>query len=221
MRQKLADYRIFVREFRDTFKNTGALLPSGAQLARCVTRPFKESPLQGRRLMEVGPGTGAVTDRIVRLLREGDHLTLVEINDRFVERLNRRFREEPHWKRVAHLVDVQCISLLDFDPEEKFDYIISGMPMNNFEVPLATALFDRLYELLKSDATLSFFEYVAIRKMKAMIAKRDERTRLESIGGLVKGKLGDHGVGSDLILANVPPAWVHHVKPNVVLEKAS
>lgn len=214
MRQKLADYRIFVREFRDTFKNTGALLPSGAQLARCVTRPFHESQQTGRRLLEVGPGTGAVTDRIVRLLRAGDQVTLVEINDRFVDRLNRRFREEPHWQRVADQVDVQCVSLLDFDPEEKFDFIISGMPMNNFEVPLATALFDRLYELLKPEATLSFFEYVAIRKMKAMIAKRDERVRLESIGGLVTGKLSDHGIGSDLILANVPPAWVHHVKPN-------
>ena len=227
MRQKLADYRIFVREFRETFKHTGALLPSGAALARSVTRPFDESPKKGRRLLEVGPGTGAVTSRIVNLLREGDHLTLVEINQRFADRLQTRFETESRWQRVAHQVDIQAISLLDFDPassssaangngdaDHRFDYVISGMPINNFEIPLATDLFNRLYELLRPGATLSFFEYFAIRRMKGVVSPRsDERQRLKGIGELVSRRLEEDGIGSDLIMANIPPAWVHHVRP--------
>jgi len=258
MRQKLADYRIFLREFRETFYSTGALLPSGAALARAVSRPFEQSPIKGRRLLEVGPGTGAVTDRLVDLLKEGDHLTMVELNERFVERLQARFDNEPRWNRVAHLVDIQAISLLDLDPatshsppspaasrpaanqtamngdshangngdsivgdssaaglsDPRYDFIISGLPINNFDVPFATQLFDKLYELLRPGATLSFFEYFAIRRMKGVVSpKSQERARLKGIGKMVTQKLNADGQGSDLIMANFPPAWVHHVRP--------
>ena len=92
MRRRLSEYRLFFREFRTNYHTTGAILPSGRSLARALARFVAEQPAGPRRILEVGPGTGAVTSRIVAALGPEDQLDLVELNDRFVERLRDRFR---------------------------------------------------------------------------------------------------------------------------------
>lgn len=213
MNQRLSDYRLFIKEFRRTFHHTGAMLPSGAPLARAITGPLARCPQHRRRLLEVGPGTGAVTNRIIDLLRPDDHLTLVEINQRFVERLRARFEDDPRWRKVADQVTIQHLGLLEFDPAEPFDFIISGMPLNNFDVDLATQLVEKLYTLVKPTGTISFFEYFAIRRMKALVSPRAERVRLSAIEALLKGRIKQDSLGSNLVLANAPPAWAHHLRP--------
>ena len=59
----------------------------------------------GGEILEVGPGTGAVTARLVQLLRPGDHLTLVELNDDFVQHLNERFASEPDFQAVGRSLE--------------------------------------------------------------------------------------------------------------------
>src|SRR5882672_2514122 len=87
MVQPFADYRVFWREFRRSFETTGAILPSGPALAAALCRHVREgsgSQKGGRRILEVGPGTGAVTRHILRALQADDELELVERNAEFV-----------------------------------------------------------------------------------------------------------------------------------------
>src|SRR4051794_4595277 len=122
MRQRLSDYRVFWRQFRQAYHSTGAVLPSGRALARALARFVRDdaaqasgrAPLrvavnggkapspqpspggrgsQGRRILEVGPGTGAVTVQIIDGMRPDDRFVMVERNEQFVEHLKRRFPE--------------------------------------------------------------------------------------------------------------------------------
>ena len=70
MKQALADHLAFFKQFRETFTTTGAVAPSSRFLARAMTAPLarRDGPV---RVLEIGPGTGAVTGKIVRLLRPG------------------------------------------------------------------------------------------------------------------------------------------------------
>ena len=90
MRQQWADYRVFLREFRRTFESTGAVLPSGPALSAALAHYVRDGAngTGGRRILEVGPGTGAVTHHIVRAMRADDRLDLVERNAEFVARLH-------------------------------------------------------------------------------------------------------------------------------------
>src|SRR5579863_8998897 len=73
----LANQRVFVQQFFRRYHTTGAILPSGRSLARALCRYVRDG--QGpRRILEVGPGTGAVTASLVGALKPDDHLTLVE-----------------------------------------------------------------------------------------------------------------------------------------------
>src|ERR1043166_4901462 len=90
--------RQFYRQFRDQYHTTGSILPSSRGLARALTRPLRQLRTP-RRILEVGPGTGAVTAEIVRHLRPEDRFDIVEINGDFVAFLQRRFQEEPDFAR--------------------------------------------------------------------------------------------------------------------------
>ena len=80
----------FYRQFRQQYRNTGSILPSSRGLARALASQFRNRSGPAR-VLEVGPGTGAVTVELLDRLRPGDQLDIVEINEDFVSLLRRRF----------------------------------------------------------------------------------------------------------------------------------
>jgi phospholipid N-methyltransferase len=207
----LGDYRVFFREFRENFYTTGAVLPSGRGLARALAR-YVAQPGPPRRILEVGPGTGAVTAQIVQVMGREDRLDLVELNDRFVERLNERFANEPKFKQVADRSRVLHQGVETLPVEEPYDLIVSGLPLNNFSVDLVETLVKSLRQLLKPAGTLSFFEYIAIRHAKSVVSAKADRERLQAISQILNGLLQPHEIRRDWVWLNVLPAWVHHVR---------
>jgi phosphatidylethanolamine/phosphatidyl-N-methylethanolamine N-methyltransferase len=216
MQQQWADYRVFLREFRRTFESTGAVMPSGARLSRALAHFVREgAPANGagqRRILEVGPGTGAVTAHIVRALRPGDRLDLVERNEEFVARLRERLQSDPSLAPHAERIVLHHAGVEELSEAEPYDVIVSGLPLNNFPVSLVEMLVDKLRRLLAPGGTLSFFEYIAIRRVKAAVSPRADRERLRAIGKLLDRFLAEHEIRRDKVFVNVPPAWVHHVR---------
>jgi phospholipid N-methyltransferase len=230
MRQQWADYRVFWREFRQACHTTGAVLPSGRALANALCRHVRErseadsaegrngsalpktGPNAQRRILEVGPGTGAVTDAIIQAMQPGDRLVLVERNEQFVARLRTRLADEPAFRRVANQITLMHASVEELAEDQGFDLIVSGLPLNNFSVQLVEQILGKLRRLLARGGTLSFFEYVAIRRAKSLVSSRAERERLRGIGRVMEQVLRSNEIHRDVVLANVPPAWVHHVR---------
>jgi phosphatidylethanolamine/phosphatidyl-N-methylethanolamine N-methyltransferase len=222
MRQRLADYRVFWREFRQAYHMTGAVLPSGRNLSRALAhfvRHAEHRPISGangaaapRRILEVGPGTGAVTTQIANDMRPTDHLTLVERNEQFVEHLRDQLNSLPAFAAARDRIKLVHSSVEDLPESEPFDLIVSGLPLNNFSIELVDLLLSKMRKLLTPGGTLSFFEYVAIRRAKAIVSSRAGRDRLRGIERVLHRVLDQNEVRRDLVLANVPPAWVHHVR---------
>jgi phosphatidylethanolamine/phosphatidyl-N-methylethanolamine N-methyltransferase len=211
MSQRLKDYGVFWREFRSNFHSTGAVLPSGRLLARSLARFVGQADC-GQRILEVGPGTGAVTARIVRQLRSGDQFDLVELNDQFVANLRDRFTADPAFKAVSHQARVLHQPVEQLQSEQPYDLIVSGLPLNNFSVEQVESILAVLRRLLRAGGTLSFFEYIAIRPLRAMVSGPQERARLRGISRSLAALLEPHEIRRDWIWPNVPPAWVHHVR---------
>src|SRR3972149_1238848 len=108
MRQQLADYRVFLREFLRTFQTTGAVMPSGSALAAALAHYVRDGDegSGGGGGLEGGAGAGgggaahcprgggrgpgAGTHHIARAMRGGARRVLVEGNEVFVDRLRER-----------------------------------------------------------------------------------------------------------------------------------
>lgn len=211
MKQALAEHLAFFRQFRETFCTTGAVAPSSRFLAKALTEPLSQrsGPV---RVLEVGPGTGAVTRHVVRQLRDGDRFDLVELNPRFVEILNLQFEADPEYCRVAHCSAVHHLPLQEFRTPEPYDFIISGLPLNNFPVPLVEEIFGSFFSLLRPGGVLSYFEYMYVRPMRRLVAKTDEKQRLAGLDAVIRRYLGPHRFRQDWVFVNVPPAWVQHLR---------
>ena len=201
--------RAFYRQFRDQYGTTGSVMPSSRALARALTRPMRACP-SPRRVLEVGPGTGAVTREIVRTLRPGDRLEIVEINASFVEVVRRRFEEELDFRRKTLQTRVIHSAIQDVEGRAVYDVMISGIPLNNFAVPLVEEIFASYRRLLKPQGALSYFEYVAIRDLKQRVVAPAERLRLADLSRLLEDKIRRFQVAEAIVVFNVPPAVARH-----------
>ena len=182
--------------FAKPYHTTGAVLPSGRGLCRALAHFVRTSSTAAngsigtapRRILEVGPGTGAVTTRIARDMQPTDRLTLVERNEQFVEHLREQLQSLPAFEHVRDRITLVHSSLEDLPDSEPFDLIISGLPLNNFSVELVDSLLTKMQKLLAPDGVLSFFEYVAIRRAKSMVSPRTIANVFEESSELL-GKL--------------------------------
>ncbi len=210
MRRKLNDHRVFWQEFRQNFATTGSIMPSGRRLAMALTRYLDPSVPQ--RILEVGPGTGAVTQQIVQRLGDKDELILVETNESFVKQLEERFVSDPAFQRVADRCKILHMRIEQLPPSDRFDVVVSGLPLNNFEPALVRKILDGLRLHLAKGGTISFFQYLALRSVKTLFSGRLQRQRLRAIGQALQEVMVEGEVARDVVWSNFPPAAVHHLQ---------
>lgn len=207
-------YRVFLKEFWTHYHTTGAIAPSGPWLAASLSRFVEQGngDDRPRRILEVGPGTGAVTQHLVTCLRPRDTLDLVELNDSFVEHLQHRFSNEPAFQAVVDRTQILHQPVNDVPGEGVYDLIISGLPLNNFSVADVEGILATYRRLLAPGGTLSFFEYMLMRPLKLAVTGGRDRERIRGISRALGELLGPHRIKRDWIWPNMPPAWVHHVR---------
>jgi phosphatidylethanolamine/phosphatidyl-N-methylethanolamine N-methyltransferase len=86
---RFEDEARFLRSWLERPLLTGAVTPSGKMLAR--TMASYVDPRMPGPVVELGPGTGPVTDALIRRGIAQDRLVLVEFNPEFCRLLKRRF----------------------------------------------------------------------------------------------------------------------------------
>jgi phosphatidylethanolamine/phosphatidyl-N-methylethanolamine N-methyltransferase len=207
----LHDLRLFYSEFRQNFATTGAIVPSSPSLCRAMTRPLRQRTSSAIRILEVGAGTGAFTQQILRHLRRGDQFDIYEVNPRFYSFL----KQSLPWEHCA-AQRIQC-RLYNSDvrklrPGLAYDYIVCGLPFNNFDPQTASEIFNVLMNQLSPTGVLSYFEYILSHEFKAKFLKPAERERLLQVGVTVRSFIEKHQYGSHQVWLNLPPAKVRYCR---------
>lgn len=195
----------FLKQSITNFRHTGALCPSGRLLAREMTRSIREH--EGpRRLLEVGPGSGSFTRPILDCLRPGDRFDIVEINPEFCQKLEEKalydFRKSnPDIEVHLHRCPIESANI----PGD-YDHIVCGLPFNNFEPSLVRSIFRQMLDLLAPGGDLCYFEYAAVRVMKAPLTASSTRQDLRRIGAHGRSMMRRHHGRRQFVFGNIPPA---------------
>jgi phosphatidylethanolamine/phosphatidyl-N-methylethanolamine N-methyltransferase len=205
------DHIEFFRQFRAQFQTTGSIVPSSRHLARAMTRQIA-GPRESARILEVGPGTGAVTRRILKLLQKDDRFDLVELNESFANLLRERFQKDPVFQPAAGQAHVHVCGIETFESDTPYDFIVSGLPFANFSAPFVDQLLNAMFSLLAPGGQLTYFEYMYVRPLRKIVSGQSERNRLTDLDRVLNAFLARHRTSRDSVLLNVPPAWVQHLR---------
>src|SRR5688572_28298204 len=100
-----------IQFLQQSFKHksaVGAVWPSSKALCRAMAEPVFRNDERPLRILEVGAGTGPVTNELVARLETGDSLDCVELNPEFCVTLRKRFADAPIRPTVHE------VSILDY-----------------------------------------------------------------------------------------------------------
>ncbi len=201
----------FIAQALRDFRHTGAVWPSSPILAKAMTRSMAR--IDGsRRILEVGPGTGPFTKAILKKLRAGDQFDLVEINPSFCRKLERELLSKYRPRHPNVSVALHCAPIEEARLNGPYDLIVCGLPFNNFPPKLMRQIFRRMFELLKEDGELMYFEYVGVRAIKGPVLDGAGRARLRRIDAIGKSLRRKHQGAKEIVLGNFPPAVAYCLK---------
>jgi phospholipid N-methyltransferase len=141
-----------------------------------------------------------------------DQLDAVEINAHFIRRLMDRLAADKAYARLCGRVRIIHSAVEDLPGEGTYDFIVSGLPLNNFPVEMVRRIFRTYSRLLKPGGILTYYEYQFIRHIKTPFANRRERRRLYRVGRVVSEYIRDYQIRRERIFINVPPAMVRHLR---------
>jgi phosphatidylethanolamine/phosphatidyl-N-methylethanolamine N-methyltransferase len=186
---RLDDEMQFIRSWMEKPIRTGAVMPSGRALARTMARYV--DPESNGPIIELGPGTGPVTQALVQRGVDPARLVLVEFNPDFCRLLRARYPEATVVQGDAYRLRRTLENVVG----DKAAAMVSGLPLMTKGLRTRLRLIADAVTLLQPSAPFIQFTYA----MMPPIPKE-----LSSISAKC----------SELIWLNVPPArvWVYRGK---------
>ncbi len=178
------DFGTFIKNWLQSPRTVGAVAPSSRLLAKLMAKGLRS----GVRVVELGAGTGTLTQAILASGVRPEDLYLVEQNEQFVEILARRFPGCP-------ILPVDATTLASHlgTAVGTFDFVISGLPLLLFTPESKLELFSQAFAALRPGGTMHQFTYGGRCPID-----REARTKL----GLTRQLIG-------FTPFNLPPAFVY------------
>jgi phosphatidylethanolamine/phosphatidyl-N-methylethanolamine N-methyltransferase len=138
---KLSSTALFLREWVANPKQVGAVLPSSRKLGAAMAR---WAPLHnGALALELGPGTGVVTEALIEKGLRPDRLIAVEYSAKMADLLRERFRGVRVITGDAFRVD-ELLKEHKVDTS-RIEVVFSSLPLRNFSVKATEELARRIH----------------------------------------------------------------------------
>ena len=182
---RLLDEMAFIRSWIEKPISMGAVTPSGRMLARTMARYV--DPNVAGPVIELGPGTGAVTKALVDKGIEAARLVLVEFNPNFCKLLRRRYPEATVIQADAY----RLREALSHYTRHEASAIVSGLPLMTKPLRIRLRLLREALAMLQPQAPFVQFTYAVVPPIPKLAGVKVE--------------------ASERIWRNMPPArvWVY------------
>lgn len=151
--KKLAEIKIFLRAWLKAPRTVGAILPTSATSGRKMVALIDQT--SRLPVLEIGPGTGAITRQILSAGTRADNLVALEVEPVFVQALRENFPDI----RIVEGDAFDLHSTLSQAGTLKFDTIISAMPLVTHPVEARVAFLRQALSFLPNGRPLVIISY--------------------------------------------------------------
>lgn len=185
--EKFDDNIRFLKGVISTPKTVGAIMPTSARMANRMASIIDTG--SGLPVLELGPGTGVITRAILDKGVKPENIVSVEYSSDFVRHLRGKYPG-------VNFINGDAFSLaetLENYRGQKFDCVISGIPLLNFPMHQRVKLIEDLLKLVPVGRPIVQFSYGPV---SPVVARPDSYTIKHF----------------DFIMRNIPPAQIWHYK---------
>lgn len=189
LQMRAADEIRFLRNWGANPLKTGAVAPSSQELSRLMAAHVElERP---GVIVELGPGTGAVTQALVERGVPEERLVLIEYSPDFCELLRARFPAA----RVVHGNAYALGEVMERLGNPQIASVVSGLPLFTRPLPERQALMSDAMRLMAPGAPFIQFSYALVPAVKDLVGLTWSTSRW--------------------VLGNLPPArvWLYRSTP--------
>ena len=185
----------FVKQFLASPVKTGALVASSKELATVITR--RASIPKAKTIVELGPGTGVFTKKILHQLSCNTVFFALEVNPFFVDETRRQCSKAV----VYHDTAANVKGYLSRHGVSKCDCIISSLPWAGFRKDLQESMLQQIVDALEPGGEFLTFAYLhsvffpTARLFHHMLHDKFRRVTTTKI-----------------VWKNVPPAFVYYCR---------
>lgn len=199
-------FLLFLSSFLRNPKSVGAIFPLSQSVAKELIKYFTNRDLNKPcRILEVGAGIGNISGTIIKSLGPNDHFDIIEIDKVSCELLNQRFGKDPR-------VSIHCMSIVDWNPSNTYDFIISTLPFNAFEAEFIEKIFSHYQKLLNPDGVLTYVEYVGLQQIGFTFSTGEKRENIIKRISLLRELQSHYLIEKKTVLGNFLPCHVYHMK---------
>lgn len=155
----------FIRGFLKNWREVGSIIPSSRFLTSKMLEPIDFE--KARVIVELGPGLGCITNKILENINKDARLIVFEINPDFCREL-----EKNKDNRLA-IFNVSALDMAYHLKEIKADYVISGIPLSTLADDSRLLLLKTIKNILSEGGVYIQFQYSlgAYKKLKSLFEK--------------------------------------------------
>ena len=190
-RRAIGEHLMFLGKFLRNPRHVGSVTPSSRALAREMARAVPVSP--SAVVVELGPGTGALTSQVIDVLAPGERFLAIDIDKEFCANLRGR------WPKL----DCECGSAADLPAMiaarawPGVDHVLSGLPFASLPAAISRAILAAVGQSLVKGGTFTTFQYVHAYATPPAVKFRKE---MDAAFGPM--------ISRSLVVKNFPPAYV-------------
>ena len=203
---------VFLREFLLEFETTGACFPTSHWAAEALSAPLRDhdKPIN---VLEAGPGTGSVTVEILPKLKPGDHLTICEINPRFMRSLKKRLAKNQDYLSRAHQVTFFEGPVQSLPEDRRFDVIVCAIPFLNLSIDLVKDIFNKFKTLGHEETIMTYYEYIGFRSVGKVVSLPERRARLRALDSYFQDTIQKKDLSRETVWLTLLPINVYRLRP--------
>jgi phosphatidylethanolamine/phosphatidyl-N-methylethanolamine N-methyltransferase len=151
----LNDTGLFLQEWLANPQRMGSVVPSSRQLAAAMAHWLPANPESF--VLELGPGTGAVTKALIKRGLREEKLVAIEHNPKMARLLREKFPR-------AHIITGDAWKLDELlrarrEPIESVGAVFSSLPLLNFSVEEAESLAQKIRAVLQPQGNWVQYSY--------------------------------------------------------------
>lgn len=207
----MKDNITFFKEFLNEYKNTGSCFPTSRWAAEALTSPIRNTK-KAKTILEIGPGTGSVTTKILSDMGDQDQLTICEINERFMNSLKAKLAKNRNFQKHKERITFFLGPMQNLPEDIHYDLIVSAMPFLNFELEMVKEIFEKLKKLGTDNTIITYYEYIGLRSIGKSVAPLPVKTRLRELDCFFKSIYSTHDAKKQRVWLNLLPVNIYTIR---------